>query len=311
MIKEHEDRLLKFAAEDTVNTGFMSSPLTQSLLLGGLGYLGADYAYDALSNNGWQEQYINSIRDPQLREATRLKFKQERDNKRKWWRLGAGALGAALPMLNSRASLGEGWNKGQKTWGGPTAIDKAVSGASGTLAAAIGGQKALDNMGTEAAKSARDLSNFRKIPDDFDKHGSEKSYIYDNLDKEAGMSYDAFAGKDFRMPYVRPLSTNGFKDIPVASSIDLVQSPNNAAIMGHDVSNGIAGGLFHASDGKGAGLISTNGLIKGLTRAGFGAAVGAPLGSLLGTIFAQPPQVKEQLKWAGGIGGAILNSGIL
>ena len=68
---------------------------------------------------------------------------------------------------------------------------------------------------------------------------------------------------------------------------------------------------YSASNNIGAGLISTENFIKGLTRAGFGAVTGNILGSTLGTIFSQPPQVKQKLKQIGAIGGAVLNLGIV
>ena len=306
MKNDIEYKLMK-KASDLADDSWLASPAIQSALLGGLGYFGAGYLYDKLSNNSWQKNYINTIEDPAEREIVRRRFEEERERKKNYWRLGAGAIGAALPIANNYSNISSGWSKGKSIWGGPTIVDKAVGGTSGVLSATLLGNRGVKNMtaiGNDADKRASDFHRMKKT-------SSEKSYIYDNLEKEANAYNDAFAGVDFKMPYVRPLSTNAISDIPVSSSLRLINTPNNAAIMGPELNRGINQGFQYASGGLGAGLISTNDLIKSLTRVGIGYGAGKVLGSVLGTIFAQPPHIKEQLGSIGGIGGAVINSGIL
>jgi hypothetical protein len=318
MNKEQEKQLLKFAA-DTPGDSLLASPMLQAAILGGLGYLGTDFLYDKISNNAWQEQYINSIEDPVQREMLRAQLRVERERKKKWWARGAGILGASIPLLSNMGTIKEGWKQGAKSYGGPTEIDKFVGGLTGAAATGIGGREALDNMSKAYGNPADKRRNFMETGttaglgyNPLKKLSSENSYMYENLmEKCASLDNNAFAGMDFQMPYIRPLSTNGFKDIPVASSIKLVQSPNNAMIMGPNLSQGLADSLNHASGGIGAGLISTNDLMKSMFRVGIGYEIGKRLAPIAGTIFAQPPQVKEQLASIGGIGGAFLNSGIL
>ena len=310
MKKELEDKLLKHAEEVVSTGGLASSPLLQSAILGGLGYFATDYLYDKIANNPWQEKYIQSIQDPEERELVRRKFEMERENKKKWWRRGIGATMFALPLLNNYKTIGKGWNKGQSLWGGPTIVDRGISGISGSLAGAIGGDKAVGNIERMAAAKHNMLGTSAFPNISMGKQSSEKSYIYDNLEKEASYS-NAMEGLDFKMPYVRPLYTNGIQDIPVMSSMKLISSPNNMEALGAPVVGGINKALDHASGGLGAGLISTNDLVKGLTRAGFGYMGGHILGQTLGTIFAQPPEVKKNLNMISGIAGAILNTGVI
>lgn len=313
MNKEQETQLLKYAA-DTPGDSLLASPVLQAALLGGLGYLGTNYFYDRVANNPWQEHYINSIEDPAQREMLRAKLKAERDSKRKWWSTGIGALGAALPLLANSGTIREGWNQGEKSYGGPTQLDKFIGGLTGGIATGIGGREAVQNMSKAYGDPATDRKNFMETgtTDKFGSEQDENSYMYENLlEKCASLDNNAFEGMDFQMPYVRPLSTTGFQDIPVASSIRLVESPNNALVMGPALSQGISQSLNYASGGIGAGLISTDDLIKSMTRIGIGYAVAKPLGLLAGTIFAQPPQIKETMGNIAAIGGAFANSGIL
>jgi hypothetical protein len=301
MRKELEQELLKHA-EEVVDTSLLSSPVIQSLILGGMGYLGSRYVYDKFSNNPWQKKYIDSIQDPAERDATRVQLQAERDKKKNMWGIGTGLTAALLPLLNNTGTIKDGWKEGKDLWGGTSSYDKGVGAVSGAIAAAIGGGGAVDNMREESRLKERRIS-------DFNKYSSELSYIYDFLEKRANAENDAFYGMNIKMPYVRPLYTHGFADIPVASSMKLIDS--NAQAMGQEVAGAINNGLNTASGGLGAGLISTESLIKGLTRAGFGYAGGNRLGAVLGTVFAQPPQVKEQLKNVMGIAGIVLNSGII
>lgn len=121
-------------------------------------------------------------------------------------------------------------------------------------------------------------------------------------------SSDLVLGRDFVMPALRPISSIFEKDIPTASSIDLVKS--QASIVPPDVLGMVVDGIDNSTPGP-SGLASTIELAQGLSRAGFGAVSGLVLGNILGTIFSQPASVKSKLAGYGAIGGAILNSGVL
>ena len=299
-------------SKELADDSWMSSPAMQAAILGGLGYLGTQFFYDKVANNPLQEQYLKSIADPRQRWAEAQRLRAEQKKRRDNWSMGIGGTLAALPLINSYNDIKSGYQSGKKLWGGDTAVDRTISGTAGALSSAIGGPETTDYLSTAAGNKANIVNEGRPTLSQFNKRSEEKSYICDNLNKTAG-GYDpadAFAGKDFKMPYVRPLWTHAQNDIPVASSIEAVTSPNNAAIMGHDVSNNIADSLHQASGGLGAGMISTKDLTKTLTRGAFGYLGGKILGDVLGTIFAQPPAVKETLKRYGAIGGAVLNSGI-
>ena len=299
MREDLENKLLKHAADNSL----FDSPLVQAGMFGSLGYLGADYLYDKFANNKWQEAYINSIADPEQREIVRAKYKMDRENKKKWIRRGAGLVGAITPLLLNYGTLSAGWDKGKQMWGGRTVVDKGLGGAAGLLSTAVGGNRALDNMHDIDKANTKKMQEFNKI-------GSEKSYIYENVLNKRSSEFDGLEGVDFKMPYVRPLYTNGIEDIPVAGSIKHIQSFPNSAIMGPQLTNKITEGFYDASGGLGAGLISTNDLAKSLTRVGLGAYAGKKVSEVLGTILAQPPTVKQKLSDIGAIGGAVINSGI-
>ena len=288
-------------ASDIGDDSLMSSPMLQSALLGGLGYLGSRYLYDKFSDNKWKQQYISSIKDPEERMQAMKKLQEQAEQRKKWIGTLSGITLAAAPLIMNYDTIGKGWREGAKAWGGATTGEKVIGGVSGALASAAGGRETADNI--EALNR----------PHPMDKVFSEKSYIYDNseMDKEASSYNDAFSGLDFQMPYVRPLYTNGFKDIPVASSMKLMSAPNNVAAAGPELINGINTALHDASGGIGAGLISTKDLTKSLTRVGFGYMAGERIGSVLGTLLAQPPQVKEKLNKTTAIIGAVLNSGVI
>ena len=315
MNKEQEYKLMKRAG-DIADDSLLASPILQSALLGSLAYFGTDYVYDKLSDNKWQESYLASIEDPNQRDIVRKRLADDRENKKKWWRRGAGLLGAALPMINNYSTISKGWSKGKDMWGGATPLEDTVGGVSGLITTGLTGKTGLKNMEQLQRTSAKKSYDFAtkhggvSNKDAMNKTFSELSHICDNLEKTAGAESNAFYGVDFKMPYVRPLSTNGLNDIPVASSLQLINSSNNASIMGPQLNRGINQGFQYASGGLGAGMVSTDDLVKSLTRVGFGYAGGNVLGSVLGTIFAQPPVVKEKLGTIGGIGGAIINSGL-
>lgn len=295
-------------ADELADDSWMSSPAVQAGLLGGIGYLGTQFLYDKVTNNPLQKQYLESIKDPRLRWVESQRLKKEQKRKKDNWSAGIGAAMASLPLINASSDIARGWDAGGRLWGGDTKVARGVSKASGALSSVLGGREVTDSLSTAATNHPRSVNDMMMpaIP----KEGCEKSYIYDNLNKKAYSSSDAFSGRDFTMPYIRPLSTNAFADIPVASSMAAVTTPNNAAIMGHDNAAHIAQSLNNASGGLGAGMISTEDLTKTLSRGVFGYAAGHVLGSVLGTIFAQPPAVKEKLVTYGGLGGAVLNSGI-
>ena len=286
------------------DSSLFSSPLVQAGLLGTAAYFGTKGLYNRFARNPMYQNYINSIQDPEQRERARAQYEGHMGRSAGRWAKGAAALGAAIPLFLNRGSLASGWREGSRVFGNPGSGSNPEGGLYGTFAATLGGDRAVKGMRETRQASQRDTDRY------MEKSNAEKSYIYDFY-KRSSEYNDAFAGKDFVLPYVRPLSTAALRDIPVASSIGMVATPNNAQIMGHENAYGIIKGLNIASDGKGAGLISTNGLVKGLARAGFGWAVGRKLGDALGTVFSQPPQVKQKLKQYGAIGGIVYNLGIV
>ena len=300
------DMLMKYAE---VDDSILQSPLLQAGLLGGLGYFGTNYIYDKIARNKAREAAIAKIADPAAREIERKKYQDELNRKKKMWSAGIGTAMASLPLLANYDTLSRGWKEGTKLGTSHNILDEGIGGMAGLAVAGVGGKQSVDGMSYDNDARSQRVEDLRTSY--MDKTESEKSYIYDNLEKLSDSYNDAFFGKDFKLPEMRPLSTTGYKDIPVASSIDIIQSPNNKAIMGEPIADGITRGLYTASNNIGAGLISTRSLIKGLTRAGIGGLAGRAIGGTLGTMFAQPPQVKEKLKTIGAFGGAIANLGII
>jgi hypothetical protein len=234
------------------------------------------------------------------------RLERERLRSRNAWSYGVGALGAMAPLFNHGSVIKEGWKEGGRGSYGP--LSRYVNSAAGATAAAVS---------PESVGQTRILNNLRenrvsaRSEQPLETGGlNKKSYIYDYLEKTANEWNDAFAGKDFKMPYVAPLSTANVASVPVMSSIGLVNEPNNRLIAGHELTQAVTTGLVKANDGVPAGMVSTNDLIKGLTRAGFGAVGGYVAGRVLGTLFSQPPEVKSKLNAVGAIGGAIANLGI-
>lgn len=302
------DWIRKTASDDEGYNSIFSAPLVQSAMLGGLGYFGGQYLYDKFADNKFREAEINAIQDPAEREKMRAAYDVELKKKRKMVGIGTGLTAAAVPLILNAGTIKDGWDAGSRLRSNYNPLDRAVGRMAGATAAGIGGRRAVNHM-LDNEKYNGEID--RQMFSDMEKTHSEKSYIYENLEKTANSYNDAFAGKDFTLPEMRPLSTNGFQDIPVSGAIDAVQSPNNKLIMGPQVADTITDGFYHATNGLGAGVISTNTLIKGLTRAGVGGLAGRVLGGALGTLFAQPPQVKEKLKSIGAIGGAVANLGFI
>jgi len=285
------------------DSSLFASPLVQAGLLGTAAYFGSRGLYNWLSENPAYQSYINSIQDPYQRMLAERQFREHRDRIGGRISKGAALVGAAIPLMLNRNTLKEGWSEGAGASGTP-GTPGIAGGVSGALASAVGGERAVKGMRMLRERQERDRQTY------LGKDSSEKSYIYDFLEKVGSEYDDAFAGKDFKLPFVRPLSTAALSDIPVASSIASIATPNNAQIMGYDNAYKIIGGFNNASGGLGAGMISTIDLTKGLVRAGFGAVKGSVTANVLGTLLAQPPQVKRQLERYGAIGGAILNLGI-
>lgn len=257
------------------------NPAIRAAGMGAAGYYGSKWAYNKLADK-MVSGYMDQIKDPEVRKQEYDAY-LERRNKIQPYISGAfAAVGAGIPLLH------------------PLALSRYASAQPGATAMDIVKpffQNKFEAMG--------DLNKFEsespllKVADYYMNSGAP----YDNS------SNDLLLGKSFVMPGVRPLQFWNLQDIPKHQSIDLLstQSP----IIGADNTQFISQAIHSAENGSNSGMISTGDIFKGLVRTGVGAGVGYTLANVLGTIMAQPAEVKTKMAHYGAIGGAVVNSGIL
>ena len=123
--------------------------------------------------------------------------------------------------------------------------------------------------------------------------------------------YNAFAGKDFKMPEIPGLSTSEAPTIPVSTGKDLVTRFNNRMIMGEPLVDAVVGALDDASGGRGAGLISPKLLTTALMSTALGAARGYAVSNAFSSFFKMQPETRNKLTAIGALGGAIKNAGVI
>jgi hypothetical protein len=133
-------------------------------------------------------------------------------------------------------------------------------------------------------------------------------YMRDPYPTERRSASDMTLGRSFVMPIIRPPMFLHEQDIPQHNSMELLATQQ--PVLGGHLTHTLTNGLANAEPG-GSGMISTSDIFHGLVGAGVGAAAGWGLAHVMGTIFAQPPALKNKMAQYGAIGGAILNSGLV
>jgi hypothetical protein len=262
---------------DTVGP-FVKSPLVQSAALGTAGYLGSSWLYDAISDH-LASRGIASIEDPYARYMAWQEHLAKKQNIKPWVTGLAGLTGLTLPLAYKAPQIYGALKSAD--WSKPDTLLKSLE---------------------PIWKGGMELSGDPGLAPPLTGEAGLMSY------STTGAATDLALGRDFRMPAVRPLSFFDDKDIPVRQSVDLLYTQQ--PIVGREPVRELASGFQQAGEGR-SGLISTGDLVRGLVGAGFGAAAGWGLGNILGTIFAQPAEVKAKMAHYGAIGGAVVNSGLL
>jgi len=96
--------------------------------------------------------------------------------------------------------------------------------------------------------------------------------------------------------------------IPVNHAREVLQ---NDPFLSTDQKGQVLAIIDNAGYNNKTGKASTTDLAAGAIRAGFGLAGGAVAGYVLGNLFAMPTAVTRALSLAGGVAGALLNTGVV
>jgi len=286
--------MLKIASrEDLEATG---SPILQALAAGGLAYFGTDYIHRKWNEPKYEAkmQELSAITDPQVRASEIAKYQEEFKKKRNKWKYGLTALASGTALAANSEHFKDAYNM----------EGTDMSPVARVMTAGMGG-----GYGVNQLKKHKDyVSSSTDYGDDMlDAVNVMKK---ESMEKKAS-DYSTPLGANFKMPYIRPLSSVYTPDIQLGSIVTSMNDPNNQMILGHDISRQLAQGAIHTQNMFKTPLASPAQLMQGLVRTGIGSVVGLGMSHVLGSIFNLPNKVQKIMNGTGAIGGAILNSGLV
>jgi len=186
---------------------------------------------------------------------------------------------------------------------GRAEVIRNLSNLGGVLGAGMGAVKHLDTTSglRGAFKSLTQPNYYQNNPVALQLQKKKALDAVKNL-KSTAVPYFSGRTKTAAQDFEQGFHQN---TVPIATSVDLIQRDPFLSLGQKEA----VSGLFRA-EGKDVGMTSGQKLTRAALRAGVGMVTGYTFGKTMGHLMSMPKPARDSLSRAGGVAGAVVNTGI-